>query len=335
MERNLTRRQFTTLTMGAVALDALPADVVAQQAAPQARVRIATGLRSALECLSWIAAEAGIFSRLGIDASVKLEVGGPEAVAGLVREDWDFAEAGSSPFLQSVADGRDAVILLAGMMPSPQGLPILVRPSMSGKPSELEGKRIGVLTETGQVAVVVRAALREWGVNATLVPLDTFGKTYAALAAGEVDAGALPFDYRFLGPHEHGFKVIDTPGSGFIPAVFGCTRRTVAMRRELVARVVQGYVEAIHFFKTNRGDAIPLLQKYLGFSNRTAIEEAHQFFAPLFQALPRPSAAGIDKLAKELGRRIPAAASQTLATVSDTSFLDELERSGFVRKLYG
>lgn len=334
MEPYMTRRRFLTLTAGAIALDAAPTTVSSQPTPSRERVRIATGLRSVLESLSWIATEVGIFKRLGFEATVKLETGGPECVAGLVRGDWEFAETGSAPFVQGVIDGRDAVILLAAMEPSTMGPPVLVRSTMSGQPAELDGKRIGVLTETGQLAMVVRSALRTWGVTATLVPLETFAKTYAALAAGQIDAGAFTFDYRFLGPREHGFKVIDTPGSGFVPAVVGCTRRLVATRRDLVANVVQGYVEAIHFFKTKRTDVIPLLQQFLGFTDRGAVEDAYQFYAPQFQPLPRPSAVGIDKLVKELARKQPSAASLSLATVSDASFLDELERSGFVRTLY-
>jgi ABC-type nitrate/sulfonate/bicarbonate transport system substrate-binding protein len=144
MEPYMTRRRFLTLTAGAVALDAAPTMVRGQQTPSQERVRIATGLRSALESLSWIATEVGIFKRLGFEATVKLETGGPECVAGLVRGDWEFAETGSAPFVQGVVDGRDAVILLATMEPSTMGPPVLVRSTMSGQPAELDGKRIGV-----------------------------------------------------------------------------------------------------------------------------------------------------------------------------------------------
>jgi ABC-type nitrate/sulfonate/bicarbonate transport system substrate-binding protein len=330
----MTRRRFLALTAASITLNSAPSIVSGQQAPRLEPVRIATGLRSGLESLSWIAAEAGIFKRLGFEPTVKLETGGPECVAGLVRGDWEFGETGSAPFVQSVLDEHDTVILLAAMEPLTTGIPILMRSSMSGQPAELGGKRIGVLTETGQVAIVVRAALRMWGVEATLVPLETFGKTYAALAAGQIDAGALAVDYRFLGPREHGFKVIDTPGTGFVPAAVGCTRRLITTRRDLVGQVVQGYVEAIHFFKTKRADVVPLLQQFLGFTDRAAVEDAYEYYATRFQSLPRLSAVGIDKLAKELARRQPSAASLSLAAVSDMSFLDELARSGFVRALY-
>ena len=175
------------------------------------RTRIVTGLRATFESLGWIAMEVGIFKRLGLECTFpRLETGGPEAVAGVVRGEWEFAETGSAPFVQAALDGRDTTILLAALAPLPTGLPILTRPAISD-PHQLEGKRLGVLTDAGQVAISVRSALRMWGVRATLVPLGTFGAIYAALGSGEIDAGAFSADYRFLGPREFGLRVLDTP----------------------------------------------------------------------------------------------------------------------------
>jgi ABC-type nitrate/sulfonate/bicarbonate transport system substrate-binding protein len=299
------------------------------------RVRVVTGVRSIAESVAWMAREGGLFKRLGLEITFpRLETGGPEAVAGLARGDWEFAETGSAPFVQGILDGGDTVMLLAPMEPLSAGTPLLTRPEISA-PHQLDGKSIGVLTETGQTAIAVRTALRTWGVTATLVPLGTFGQVYVSLGAGEIDAGALPFDYRFLGPREFGLNVIDTPSPGFVPVAFGCTRSLIRADRRLVAQVVQGCVEAIHFFKTSRSEAIPVLQQFLVFKDRRAVEDAYEFYAPRFQPVPRPSAAGIQSLLRELARRQPSADGLCATDVADTSLLDELERTGFIRALYG
>jgi hypothetical protein len=167
-----------------------------------------------------------------------------------------------------------------------------------------------------------------------VVPLGTFGEIYAALGSGRIDAGVLPFDYRFLGPREFGLNVIEGPSTGFSPAAVGSTRRLVTTDRSVVARLVRGYVEAIHFFKTRRAEVVPLLQRFLVFQDRGAVEGAYDFYAPRFQALPRPSASGVQTLLRELALKQPSASALSLARVADVSFLDELERVGFVRALY-
>jgi ABC-type nitrate/sulfonate/bicarbonate transport system substrate-binding protein len=296
--------------------------------------RIVTGLRATFESLGWIAEEAGIFRRLGLKVVFpRLETGGPEAVAGVVRGDWDFAETGSAPYVQSMLEHRDVVILLAALEPLPTGLPILTRSQISDA-RELDGARIGVLTDTGQVALSVRTTLDAWGVTATLVPLGTFRSIYTALTAGTIDAGALSADYRFLGPREHGFRVLETPSAGIVPVVVGCTRRLVATDRRLVALVVRGYVEVIHFFKTRRAEVIPLLQRFLQFEDRGAVAAAYDFYAPLLQVLPRPHAEGLQTLLRHSVRSPGHATTLSWAEIVDASFLDELDRTGLVRQLY-
>ena len=299
------------------------------------RIRIVTGLCATVQSLGWIGMEAGIFRRLGLEVTFpRLETGGPEAAAGLIRGDWEFAETGSSHLIQGVLDGHDTVILLTPTAPSPSGTTIiLTRPEIS-EPGQLNGMRIGVLTGTGQTTISLRVALRTWGVTATLDPLGTFGRIYAALGSGEINAGTLPFDYRFRGPREFGLNVIETPSTGFSPAAVGCTRRLITANRSIVARLVKGYVEAIHLFKTMRADVVPLLQQFLGFKDRGAVEAAYDFYAPRFQPLPRPSASGIQKLLHELAVDRPAAGVLWFSAVIDGSFLDELDRNGIVRDLY-
>jgi hypothetical protein len=50
--------------------------------------------------------------------------------------------------------------------------------------------------------------------------------------------------------------------------------------------------------------------------------------------MPRPSAQAIQRLLDELAREHPAAATLSPGGLTDTSFLDDLERAEFVKKLY-
>ena len=329
----MSRRRFLNAIGGTLAIGCTPAALRAQLPAND-RIRIVTGLRATIQSLGWMGTEVGIFRRNGLEVIFpKPESGGPEAAAGLIRGDWEFANTGSSPLMQGIVDGHDTVILLTPTLPTSSGNPVLARPGITG-PNQLSGTRIGVLTETGQNTIALNVALRTWGVTATLVPLGTNAKIYAALGAKEIDAGVLSFDYRFLGPREFGLNVIDTPGTGFSSAAVGCTRRLIATNRSLVERLVRSYVETIHFFKTERAAVIPLLQQYLMFKDRGAVEDAYDFHVPIFQAMPRPSASSLQALLAELALKQPSASKISTDAVVDLSFLDQLERSGFIRKLY-
>jgi ABC-type nitrate/sulfonate/bicarbonate transport system substrate-binding protein len=201
----------------------------------------------------------------------------------------------------------------------------------------LAGKRVGVLTDaySGQVGVTTRLMLEKAGVTATYVGLGTFEKIYAALAAGEIDAGALPIHLRFTGERQHGWNTFERAVTGFdIPSVFATTRKLIASNRDLVMRVVRGYVETIHAFKTQPDVVVPLLQRFLNISDRKAAEDLHKFYVPLFPQAPRLSSSGIQGVRDVFSKRYPAAQKLQESDISDSSFIDELEQSGFIQRLY-
>jgi len=100
-----------------------------------------------------------------------------------------------------------------------------------------------------------------------------------------------------------------------------------------VTGVMQGFVETIYLFKTRPDIVVPLLQRYLNIEDRKAVEDLHAFHVPLFQKLPRPLFPGMQKMRDFLVKKYPAAASLKEAGIADSSFIDELERNGFMERL--
>ena len=107
------RRDFLRMVAGAAALPAGPPLAWAQvfPTTPQ-RVRVATGLLAIWQSTAWLGVEAGLFKKRGIDMTLPaIAVGGPEAAAGLIRGDWEFAHTGTMPVAEEVLNGQDVVIL--------------------------------------------------------------------------------------------------------------------------------------------------------------------------------------------------------------------------------
>jgi hypothetical protein len=199
--------------------------------------------------------------------------------------------------------------------------------------AQLSGKKVGVLTETGQTSVAARITIEKAGATASYVPLLKFDRVYAALAAGDIDAGALPIDLRFVGETRYGWNAFPIHEFG-TPSIFATTRRLIASDRELVMSVMQGFVETIYLFKTRPDIIVPLLQRYLSIDDRNAAEQLYAFHVPVFQNSPRPSFPGMQTLRELLLKKYPAAASLKESDIADSSFIDELEGSGFIDRLY-
>ena len=102
-------------------------------------------------------------------------------------------------------------------------------------------------------------------------------------------------------------------------------------------RVVQGMVETIHLFKTQPNVAVPLLQRFLRINDRKAVEDLHEFYVPLFPAVPRADLgeSGMRSLRNLFSKRFPAAEKLQESDLVDSSFIDQLDKSGFIERLYG
>jgi ABC-type nitrate/sulfonate/bicarbonate transport system substrate-binding protein len=329
----LRRRQFLHLAAGAAALPAAPrfARAQASQTTSQ-RVRTATGLLATWQSTTWLGTEAGLFKKRGIDMTLPaIAVGGPQAAAGLIRGDWEFAHTGSVPVAEEVLKGNDIVILAMPTSDFPKSF-VMTRKEIT-QLAQLGGKKVGVLTETGQTSVAARLTVEKAGATAIYLPLIKFDRIYDALASGEIDAGALPIDLRFAGQVRYGWNAF--PMDSFdAPSIFATTRRLIASNRELVMNVMQGFVETIHLFKTQPDIVVPLLQRYMKIEDRKAAEELYAFHVPVFQKIPRPSFPELPALREFLAAKYPAAVSLKESDIADSSFIDELERSGFIDRVY-
>jgi ABC-type nitrate/sulfonate/bicarbonate transport system substrate-binding protein len=330
----IPRRQFLRLATAAATLPAVSHLALAQTSrAASPPVRVATGLLATWQSTAWLGAEAGIFKKWGIDMTLPaIAVGGPQAAAKVIQEECEFAHTGSVPVAEEVLKGKDIVIIAMPTSDFPETF-VMTRKEIT-QLSQLSGKKIGVLTETGQTSVATRITVEKAGASATYLPLITFGRIFAALAAGEIEAGALPVDLRFTGEVRHGWNAFPMFSFG-TPSIFATTRKLIATDRELVMRVMQGLVETIHLFKTRPDVVVPLLQRYVKIDDRKAAEELHAFHVPVFQKVPRPLFPGMQKLQDFLAPKYPAAMSLKETDIADSSFIDELERSGFIDRLYG
>lgn len=328
-----SRRDFLHLVAGAAAVPMASRISWAQGSAKAAKaVRVATGLLATWQSTAWLGAEAGLFKKHNIDLTLPaIAIGGPAAAEGLIRGDWQFAHTGALPVAEEVLKGRDLVILSTPTSEFANSF-VMTRKEITDL-SQLGGKKVGVLSETGQTSLAARLAIESAGATATYLPLVKFERIYAALAAAEIDAGALPVDLRFSGQTRYGWNAFALNEFG-TPSIFATTRALVAANRELVLRVMRGFVETIHLFKTRPDIVVPLLQRYLKIEDRRAVEALHAFHVPLFQKVPRPSFPGLQKLRDFLGKKYPAAASLKEADIADSSLVEELEQSGFIEQLY-
>ena len=300
-------------------------------------VRMTTALRAPTHSLAWCGTEAGIFRQQGLDVTFPvMETTGPEAVHGLARGEWDFCQTGTLPVVENFLQGGDAVVLFRNALQH-DNLCIALQPELKSL-AALDGKRVGVLSDatSGQTGINARLTIEKAGATATYVGLGRYGNIYKALIAGKIDAGPLPLHLRFAGERLYSWNIFSLAFGGAIPSVFATTRRLIATHRELVMRVAQGFIRAVHAFKTQPAVYVPLLQRFLQVNERELVEDQVRFYLPLFPQVPRMalSDAGLQSIRDTFSANYPAAHNLKEADFTDSSIVDALECSGFIARLY-
>ncbi len=225
--KNLTRRALLPLIAGIAVGPGASRLAWAQGAlATPRRVRVATGLLAMWQSTAWLGAEAGLFKKRGVEMTFPaIAVGGPQAALGVIHGDWEFAHTGALPVAEEVLKGNDIVILATPTSEFSNSF-VMTRKEIT-QLAQLAGKKVGVLTPTGQTSVAARITVEKAGATATYVPLVKFDRIYAALAAGEIDAGALPIDLRFTGQSRYGWNAFPIKEFG-TPSIFASTRKLIA-----------------------------------------------------------------------------------------------------------
>jgi ABC-type nitrate/sulfonate/bicarbonate transport system substrate-binding protein len=120
----------------------------------------------------------------------------------------------------------------------------------------------------------------------------------------------------------------DQPGSNVI-----ATRRSfLEKNREVVKRFLQAYGEGIYQLTTNKEKALAITNQRLKQKNTALVEEAYQFYAPIFSFPPRVSHEGLRVVLEMLAQRSPGAkVEMSVDKYLDERALDELEREGLFK----
>jgi ABC-type nitrate/sulfonate/bicarbonate transport system substrate-binding protein len=284
----------------------------------------------------WVAKDSGILAKYGFTADIILIPGTPRTIQTLIAGDLDYAVAGTPAVMRARMQGADVVMLASLSSYSSQRV-FLKRNSTIQSLQELKGKIVGVTQYGSAGDSFLRAALKKVGIKDSEVSILQMGGTPGvsqALEAGKIEVGVLGDSGMLLvfrgivkplmggSSRELGFLGLDGPLS--------TTERKIKADRNGVMRVMQAYVEAIHYFKTNKPGTLRIYKKYLrGLSDEDLgmwLEDTRESV----RAVPYPDEEAIRLEVEQLG----AAKTPNPALFVNTTFLDDLKKNGFIDKLY-
>jgi ABC-type nitrate/sulfonate/bicarbonate transport system substrate-binding protein len=205
-------------------------------------------------------------------------------------------------------------------------------------PKELKGKKLAI-SRFGSVSdIVTRMVLRYWGLEPIKdVPLIQVGNTpsrIAAIFSGQVDGGLInPTDVDRIVASGCCFLLADLSALDIPYARFGVAGlgSYVKANPETAQKVIAGFVEGIHYYKTNPAVGVEALQSR-GVDPRAA-KEIYQKIADSYRSTPDPELISIkgvlESLPEERARKV------LPENFVDSGPWERVAKSGLVEKLYG
>ena len=276
----------------------------------------------------WLAEDAKLFEKYGLDAKV-VHARGAVPVQALVSGSVEFGAFSGSSAIAAVLAGSDLVFVAAKGNFAVMSFWVR-RDSPIKNLADLKGKTIGVTRAGSATHTIARIALKSAGLSERDVKFLFHGglpESFASLDQGIVDAS--------LGsPPRPGFRELVDLSSLKLPFLQGgieVQRGFLQSRRDTVLNLLKGYIETIKLAKEKPELAMASIARRM----RVPIEVVRPAYEPhekVLEEIPyvrRDSVQVIlDQYPKEQVKNL------TYGKLVDNSLLQQLEESGFIRNLY-
>ena len=320
-----------------VFLGAHAPSVLAAQTKPLTKVVSGYGSSEGGVAVLWFAKETKLFEKRGLDVQLVGMGAGSVSLRALIAKDLEIASLSGSGLVQAALQGADTVIISAainGFIFKVFGAPEIT------SPAQLKGKKLGVSRYGATSDFAVRLALKKWGLNpdrdVSILQVGTGQDTVRAMQTKMLDAGVMSgtssLIARKLGFRELG-DLADL-GLHYPTSAIGTTKSYLQKNEPIVKEFMLAYIEAIHDLKRNKEAALAVLKKYTRTDDREVLEDSYSFAANKYLALPIPTIEGIRTILTELSSTVPAAKNADPEQFVSYKIAQEIEASGFVKRLY-
>jgi len=286
--------------------------------------------------IPWIAKEAKIFEKNGLDVEPVLLRGSGQTSQAMVSGSLFASSVAQPAVMLADLNGADLVNVAHGI--AAQGSKLMVKPEIR-KLEDLKGKKIGISSLGSAGDLLFGYVLRKYGIDTNRevfwLAVGNTAERLQALYSGSVDAADLTFPADAQAERK-GFRVLlDAKKEIVYPTASVVTRRkTIREDRDTVMRFVRSYVEGIAFLKQNKEFSQKVLAKYLRTNDPEYLEGAYTIFKQDFIATPYPITKGLEAIYDIVAFRRPEISSHSPEEFVDTSFVAELDKSGFIKRLY-
>ena len=312
--------------------------LAAEAAEPPRKIRMAFTSLSGSMAPPWVAREAGIFGKNGLEVEVIATPSGVEGMNALIAGEVQFLQIAGGTTVSAAVGGADVMILATTIGTFVQNL--VVRPEIETA-EQLRGKTLGISRFGTSIDTGARIALRHFGLvpekEVAIVQVGAVEQIVAAMQGNRVQAGILSYP-AISRAKKLGHRVLlDISGLGLPYASTGITAtgRLIREQPDLVRRYITAEIEAIARMKNDKPYTTKVMGKYLRLTDAELLSEAYEIYVQKYlMKLPLPNVEAVRAVLDELAPRNPKALNEDPKRFFNDSFVRQLESSGFIDRLY-
>jgi NitT/TauT family transport system substrate-binding protein len=309
----------------------------AGEAASATRLRIGYPSPSASFFPLFATKEAGLFEKYGFDAEM-IYVQGVQLVQVHVAGQLDVASISSVVYLQAAVEGADLIQVASSI--DGQLMKVMVHPSIT-KPQDLKGKTLAVTRFGSLTDLLIRPALKNWGLEAQkdvkLIQIGRMPDIATAIAQRSVDGGVISFPTSVQAEKMNIKTLLDFAESDYtLPATtIVISRKYGLSNREQVLRFLKAYIEGTQRLFADRELGIRALRRYGGISDRDMLASTYDLFTSRYiKKIPKVNVKGVENSLSLIAESNPKAKNRRPEDFMDTSYMEELEKSGFIKSVW-
>ncbi|HWP60307.1 MAG TPA: ABC transporter substrate-binding protein [Candidatus Acidoferrales bacterium] len=310
------------------------------ESAAQEKIRISYSSSDTINSIWTIADDAGFYKKHGLDAEVVYIGSTTIGVAAIVSQDVQIGNAAGSGVANAAVRGADVVSV--GCFINVLAYELVVLDSIKS-PEDLKGKSIGISRFGSASDVAARELLKGLGLrpmeDVKILQVGGASERAAGFSRGVI-AGfpSPPGNVNLIPgglPHRILADMADLPKPYPFPFICAVTTKSfLAKNRPTVKKTLMALIEAAHFFKTNREAAQRIVAKYLRGANKAYLDTSYRSTAKVLERVPYTSREGMKIQLEEALRQNPAS-KVTVDSLIDDSVVREIEREGFIDRIYG
>jgi ABC-type nitrate/sulfonate/bicarbonate transport system substrate-binding protein len=292
--------------------------------------------------LPWLVAyEAKLFEKHGLEVDPVFAGASSLIVQSMLAGEADLAGMAGPAVISNVLKGGD-VIQVAALVKS-FSVPLYVQPAISHV-AQLSGKRVGV-TRFGSVSHFTAKAIldRSNVTDAVIIQTGGYPESMTALSTNAIAGAMIPAPQSVV-LREKGFrelvsiKQIRDMNIRFIEQGIVARRPFAEKNADIVKRFISAVYDGLKKIHDDKAFAIKILGKYTKVTRQNMLDESYQASIDAFAKDPRVPPEVFKDLAEQLvGLKLidPVAAQKTpLTAYYDNRYVDDMEKSGFFKRLW-